>query len=72
MELTRSTCDCCEWFGHGQQPIGQIKLCKACNKWFCEGCWYSKKRVQFFLKYMAQKLVYGGNLPDHLEQHEVR
>jgi hypothetical protein len=59
-------CDCCEFFG--QEQTGDVQFCKLCNKWFCDGCRYSKRRMEYFLKYQTKTLVYNS-LPAHLQKY---
>ena len=61
-----TVCDCCEWFGEPSGP--NVKFCSLCKKYLCDGCRWSKKRAEYFLKYWAKKLVYDGELPRHLRK----
>jgi hypothetical protein len=67
-------CDCCEYFGEESGP--NVQLCKLCGKYLCDGCRWSKKRGEYFLKYWTKgrlpelkKVIDGlSKLPKHLSK----
>lgn len=67
-------CDCCEWFG--QESKGEIKFCRLCNKYFCDACRHSPRRMEYFIQYWLNpktnrptKLVFDGEIPKPLNQY---